>query len=226
MSSVDDCPWIAEADRGSSAYSVESHAKPQLARIAAAKPWPRIAATADRHALSPAVGIAWPRVIGSGEKFRLIRYQSPAGHTIGEPRAIHPMDEEEPPADAVFLEFRIPRGVFSGRPGHARPAARTDPPPRILSQVLWALQLVRDIDSTPFEPLVPGAEEVVSRSCILPLRHRTTGIRVNVAIGMSGFEQQAVRQRKSITPPSKSFLLLGPRGTGNPPGSSRPFRGP
>ena len=55
-----------------------------------------------------------------------------------------------------------------------------------------AVGLVRDLLDTPFEPLFPGVEEVVSRSFILPLRHRSTGVRVDRSLGMSGFEQQAV----------------------------------
>jgi hypothetical protein len=69
----------------------------------------------------------------------------------------------------------------------------------IIADVDRALELVRDITSTPFEPLFPGVEEVVAKSYILPLRHRTTGIRVDVAIGMSGFEQQAVGRATPVS---------------------------
>ena len=62
----------------------------------------------------------------------------------------------------------------------------------ILAEVDQALQLVRDLGGTPFEPLFRGVEDVVTRSFILPLRHRATGIRVDLAIGMSGFERLAI----------------------------------
>jgi hypothetical protein len=68
----------------------------------------------------------------------------------------------------------------------------------ILADVERALRLVREIAATPFEPLFPGVEEVVARSFILPLRHRTTGIRLDAAIGMSGFERQAVGRAAPI----------------------------
>ena len=68
----------------------------------------------------------------------------------------------------------------------------------ILADVDQALRLVQELDSTPFEPLFPGVEDVVARSYILPLRHRATGIRVDVAIGMSGFEQQAVLRATQV----------------------------
>lgn len=62
----------------------------------------------------------------------------------------------------------------------------------VLADIDQAIQLVRELEATPFEPLFSGVEEVIARAYILPLRHRTTGIRVDVSIGMSGFERQAV----------------------------------
>lgn len=69
----------------------------------------------------------------------------------------------------------------------------------ILAAVDEALELVRQIASTPFEPLFSGVEEVVAKAYILPLRHRVTGIRVDAAIGMSGFERQAVERAAAVT---------------------------
>jgi len=69
----------------------------------------------------------------------------------------------------------------------------------ILADIDQALRLAQELSSTPFEPLFPGVEEVVARSFILPLRHRATGIRVDVAIGMSGFERQAVSRATKVT---------------------------
>jgi len=68
----------------------------------------------------------------------------------------------------------------------------------ILADLDRALQLVRELASTPFAPLFSGVEEVVTRSYILPLRHRVTGIRVDVVIGMSGFERQAVERAAPV----------------------------
>jgi len=69
----------------------------------------------------------------------------------------------------------------------------------VLATVDDALRLVRELDSTPFAPLFSGVEEVVASAFILPLRHRNTGIRVDLAIGMSGFEQQAVGRATPVT---------------------------
>ena len=106
-------------------------------------------------------------------------------------------------ADAVQLleargiEFALIGGLAVSLRGQPRMTVDVDLV--MLADVERALDLVRDIGSTPFEPLFPGVEEVVTRSFILPLRHRTTGIRVDVAIGMSGFERQAVRRAAPVS---------------------------
>ncbi len=92
--------------------------------------------------------------------------------------------------DARGIKFALIGGLAVSLRG--QPRMTVDVNVIILADVDQALQLVRELGSTPFEPLFPEVEEVVSRSYILPLRHRRTGIRVDVAIGMSGFEQQAV----------------------------------
>jgi hypothetical protein len=68
----------------------------------------------------------------------------------------------------------------------------------VIADVDQALALVRDLPGTRFEPLFTGVEDVVSRSFILPLRHRSTGVRVDLALGMSGFERQAVARATAI----------------------------
>lgn len=105
-------------------------------------------------------------------------------------------------ADAVgMLEDR---GIASALIGglavslRGQPRMTVDVDLVILADVEQSLQLVRELTSTPFEPLFRGVEDVVSSSFILPLRHRTTGIRVDLAIGMSGFERQAVGRATPI----------------------------
>ena len=61
-----------------------------------------------------------------------------------------------------------------------------------------ALRLARELPGTPFEPLFAGVEEVINAAYILPLRHRTTGIRVDLAIGMSGFERDAIERARTL----------------------------
>ncbi len=103
---------------------------------------------------------------------------------------------------ATVLETRgIPFAVIGGLAVSLRgqPRMTVDVDLVALTDPEQALRLVRDLASTPFTPLFAGVEEVVQRSFILPLRHRSTGIRVDVAIGMSGFERDAVGRATPVT---------------------------
>jgi uncharacterized nucleotidyltransferase DUF6036 len=55
-----------------------------------------------------------------------------------------------------------------------------------------ALDLLEATKRSDFEPLFPDAAEVVETAYILPLRHRTTGIKADVVIGLTGFERNLV----------------------------------
>lgn len=68
----------------------------------------------------------------------------------------------------------------------------------IAANVESALRLVTSLPSTPFIPLFQGVEDVVETAFILPLRHRTTNVKVDVALGMSGFEQQAISRARPV----------------------------
>ena len=62
-----------------------------------------------------------------------------------------------------------------------------------------ALQLVERLPASPFQPLFPDVSEVVRTSFILPLRHLATGVRVDVAIGLSGFERQLLARADEVS---------------------------
>ncbi len=64
--------------------------------------------------------------------------------------------------------------------------------------VLDALSLAESIDDTPLEPLFPNVSEVIRRSNILPLRHKQTGVTIDLAIGLSGFERQVIERATSV----------------------------
>lgn len=101
-------------------------------------------------------------------------------------------------ADAVaMLDSRgLPAALIGGLAVSLRgqPRMTVDVDLVVRADVDAALQLVRSLAETPFEPLFAGVEEVVTTAFILPLRHRSTGIRVDLAIGMSGFEREAIRR--------------------------------
>ena len=61
-----------------------------------------------------------------------------------------------------------------------------------------ALDLLKQVSTSPFMPLFSGASEVVQQSMILPLRHRQTGVKLDLAIGTSGFEKQVLERATPI----------------------------
>lgn len=105
-------------------------------------------------------------------------------------------------ADAIrLLESRgVPCAVIGGLAVSLRglPRMTVDVDLVIHADVEDGLRLARDLPSTPFAPLFEGVEEVVTSAFILPLRHRVTGVRVDLAIGMSGFERDAVRRAMPV----------------------------
>ena len=70
-----------------------------------------------------------------------------------------------------------------------------------------ALSLLNGLDETLLEPLFSNVEQVVRRSFILPLQHRETGITIDLAIGISGFEQQTIRRATIVKIASKNLRV-------------------
>jgi hypothetical protein len=102
---------------------------------------------------------------------------------------------------ASMLEARgIPFAVIGGLAVSFRgqPRMTIDVDLVIQADVDATLQLVKTLEDTPFAPLFADVEQVVTTAFILPLRHRRTGVRLDVAIGMSGFEQDAVRRATTV----------------------------
>jgi len=105
-------------------------------------------------------------------------------------------------ADAIaFLTqegvaYALIGGLATSLRGQARVTADVDLV--IDAELDRALALIPKLDGSKFAPLFDDVEDVVQRSFILPLRHRTTGVKVNVAIGLSGFEQQVVARATKV----------------------------
>jgi hypothetical protein len=68
----------------------------------------------------------------------------------------------------------------------------------IATDVDGALALLADLDQSSFMPLFADAADVVQKAFILPLRHRLTGVKLDLAIGMSGFERQAIQRAERV----------------------------
>jgi predicted nucleotidyltransferase len=49
-----------------------------------------------------------------------------------------------------------------------------------------------------FEPLISDVQDIIERSFILPLRHRITEVKLDLALGLSGFEQRAVERAQRV----------------------------
>jgi hypothetical protein len=57
---------------------------------------------------------------------------------------------------------------------------------------------VTTLEHSRFRPLFADVAEVVRQTFLLPLRHRTTNIKVDIALGLTGFEQQTVSRAEAI----------------------------
>jgi hypothetical protein len=99
-------------------------------------------------------------------------------------------------ADAVvFLDReQIPYALIGGLAASLRgePRVTGDVDLVIQADVDRVLELADQLDGTTFKPLFSDIADVIRRSFILPLRHRATNIKVDLSLGLSGFEQQTI----------------------------------
>ncbi|MGB6041767.1 MAG: DUF6036 family nucleotidyltransferase, partial [Pirellulales bacterium] len=114
-------------------------------------------------------------------------------------------------ADAVDLleqrglAYALIGGFASSLRGQPRVTADVDMV--IAADVDGALQLLGTLDDTPFEPLFEDTEDVVRRAFILPLRHRATGVKLDLAVGLSGFERQTMDRANVIDVAGRSVSV-------------------
>jgi hypothetical protein len=94
------------------------------------------------------------------------------------------------------VAYALVGGLAASLRGQVRATADVDIV--IVADVPEALRLLNSLETSPFKPLFEGVAEVVERSFILPLRHRSTGVKVDLALGLSGFEQQLVRRASPL----------------------------
>lgn len=102
---------------------------------------------------------------------------------------------------AAFLEAHsIPFAVIGGLAATVRgePRFTADVDAVIGVDLERALELLDAVQASRFSPLFPDAAEVVRASSILPLRHRDTGTTVDLAIGLTGFERQAIARAEPV----------------------------
>jgi hypothetical protein len=102
---------------------------------------------------------------------------------------------------AEFLEAqRIPFAVIGGIATVVRgePRFTADVDVVIGADLAAATALTTALDTTPFQPLFPGIAEVVQTAFILPVRHRETQVKVDMAIGLTGFERQLIGRATQV----------------------------
>lgn len=63
----------------------------------------------------------------------------------------------------------------------------------VACDVQRCLELIGALEGSQFRPLFAGVREVVETAFILPLEHRHTSVKVDLALGLTGFEQNAIR---------------------------------
>lgn len=104
-------------------------------------------------------------------------------------------------ADAVeFLrDHQVPYALIGGLAVsiHGMPRVTMDVDLVVAIDVERAVKLAGALSQSRFLPLFPDVNEVIERSFILPLRHRTTNVKVDLPIGMSGFERQVVARAET-----------------------------
>lgn len=97
--------------------------------------------------------------------------------------------------DGRQLSYAMIGGLAASLQGQSRLTADVDIV--IGTNVEDASSLINELDSSPFTPLFEGVDEIVRSAFILPLRHRATGVKVDMSVGLSGFEQQLISRAEN-----------------------------
>jgi hypothetical protein len=68
----------------------------------------------------------------------------------------------------------------------------------IQANVDEGLNLSRRLEGSNFAPLFADPTDVIERSFILPLRHRSTNVKVDLTLGLSGYERQLIGRAQPV----------------------------
>lgn len=88
------------------------------------------------------------------------------------------------------LRFALIGGLAASLRG--QPRVTSDVDFVVAAELDQIISLARRLDVTKFRGLFADVEQVVETSFILPLRHRESNVKVDIAVGLSGFERQTV----------------------------------
>lgn len=94
------------------------------------------------------------------------------------------------------VRFALIGGVAASLRGRIR--ATEDIDLVVMTDVNGALELALNLDGKVFQPLFPEFEKVIRTAYILALEHRPTSVTLDLAIAVSGFEQQVIRRSNLV----------------------------
>ncbi|MGD9637310.1 MAG: nucleotidyl transferase AbiEii/AbiGii toxin family protein [Pirellulales bacterium] len=104
--------------------------------------------------------------------------------------------------DAVrFLDAQgVPYALIGGLAAslRGRPRATVDVDLVVVMEIDGIAEFLRQLQQTALRPVFDDAETVARQAFLLPLRHARTKVKVDLAIGLSGFEQQAVGRAETL----------------------------
>jgi hypothetical protein len=128
-------------------------------------------------------------------KWKLTPIESWTNYDVNDPLRTTLIDAVEFLKDRG-VDYALIGGLAASLRGQPRVTADVDMV--IATDVDGALSLLNDVENSKFLPLFVDADEVVKKAFILPLRHRAAGVKLDMAIGLSGFEQQAIRRAELV----------------------------
>jgi hypothetical protein len=94
------------------------------------------------------------------------------------------------------IPFALIGGIAVGLRGEPRFTADVDLV--IGADIDQALSFLGGLEDSRFEPLFPDAPDVVRSAFLLPLRHKETGIKVDLALGLTGLERQLLDRAEGL----------------------------
>jgi hypothetical protein len=95
------------------------------------------------------------------------------------------------------VAFALVGGLAASMRGQPRVTADVDLV--IAADVDQASSIARGLDGTPFKPLFEPIDEIIQTAFLLPLRHRATSVKVDCALGLSGFEKQLLDRAETLS---------------------------
>ncbi len=104
------------------------------------------------------------------------------------------------------LEYALIGGLATTVRGEPRSTLDVDL--LVNCDVQRCLELIGGLDESPFRPLFAGVHEVVEAAFILPLVHRQTSVKVDLALGLTGFERSAIRNATPVNFEDNSVAVV------------------